>query len=187
MNKVLLISEQQIKDKSVLEQNIDPKIVSRAIMEVQDLQLFNVLGKDLYATVMDAVYNAATDDTYVMDTGLKELLSDYIQPYLVYEVLCDFIMTNNYKLTNKGTLKYNDQNATSLSNQELDYARSFYTNKLAGYKSRLVKYLRDNKFIDILQQEDETGPAIGWFLEKTNYDPRWVINWQYYGYPLFLN
>lgn len=184
MNKVLLITEQQLKDKSMLEQNIDPKIVSRTIMEAQDLQLFNVLGKDLYATVMDAVYNAATNDTYVMDTTIKELLSDYIQPYLVYEVLSDFIMVNNYKLTNKGTLKLNDQNAAALSNQELDYARSFYTNKLAGYKNRLVHYLREKQLISILQDENETGSAIGWYLEKTNFDPRWYQNWQYYGYPV---
>jgi len=181
MQNILLISEKQVIEKSGLEINVDPKIISRAIVEVQDLQLKDVLGKTLFETVMTAAYSAATDNTYTMDSGTAELISDYIKPYLVYETVVDFISTNQYKLSNKGLLKINDANATPVSSTELEYSKNFYMNKLAGYKSRLIKYLRENKLIDALQPEDEEGPAVGWFIEKSNYDERWLADLRRYG------
>src|SRR4051794_31914134 len=137
MKKVLLISEQQIKAQSIIEANVDSKILNKVIVNVQEIQLKGILGADLYNTVLDAVSAfVATGTTIPTDTAT--LLNDYIQPFLVHAVVADFIVVNNFKLTNKGFLKMRDDVAESVSADDLEYAKNYYDNYKAEYKKNLV-------------------------------------------------
>lgn len=169
-NNVLLISEKQIKEKSILEINIDSKILNRTIIDVQELQLKSILGTDLYNSVIDSVASAA-NTSYVIPDNIKELLKDYITPFLIYAVIVDIIISNNYKLTNKGVLKLNDNNASNLTSDELEYQKNYADNKANAYKQRLIQYLSDNNYIDNSSNTDTdvSFDTIGWAIPTSSY------------------
>lgn len=166
--KVLLIDEKSIKAKSVLEENIDSKILARVILDVQNIQLKSILGKKLFDDVIEAVYQVSTDDSYTMSSQLKELLDDYITPFLVYAVLVDFLTTNNFKITNKGVLKLNDSNATNLSNDDLNYTANYHRNKMTSYKDALLEYLKEKELLVMGTDIQIASSSIGWYLEGSN-------------------
>ena len=113
----------------------------------------------LYDEVLDDVYNnSGSTETY------KTLLDDYIQPYLINAVLADFIVTNQYKMTNKGLLRLNDNSATSVTSEELEYFKNHFDDIATQHKSNLVQYLMDNNLLQCKTSTNETSGSIGWFL-----------------------
>lgn len=164
MNKVLLISEKQIKAQTIIEQNVDAKILSKVILNAQETKLRSILGADLYDSVLKMVADKVTSGTTI-EQPYATLIDTYIQPYLVNATLVDFLVVNNYKITNKGVLKMRDDVAESLNAQELDYARNYYENYAVSYKHMLIEYLKESGLIQHKTDTDITSPSTGWYLE----------------------
>jgi len=163
MQKILLISESTVKDLSLIQLNVDGKVLAKTILEVQFIHLRPILGNDLYQKVLDDVSSKAADGSYVM--VYKTLLEDYIQPYLAHATLQDWIINSTYKMTNKGILKYSDSQATALGSDEIEYAKNYHDNKVASYKKALICYLEENKLVESCNTDtDITSEATGWYL-----------------------
>lgn len=165
--KVILISEQDLKDNSNIELNNDTKILSLSILDTQKLYLKPILGNSLFEEVIDSVYQSATNDGFVISNKIKNLL-EVIRPYLIHAVIVDYLITNNYKLTNKGVLKLNDTSASNVSPSELEYAKNYYDSKMTAYKAALIGYLKDNNLTTRKADKDITTDVIGWYLPGLN-------------------
>lgn len=168
MKKILFISEQTIKENSVIETNVDSKIISNTILEVQDLELKPVLGKDLYTAIANEVLSASTISGYTISETNLELLEDYIKPFLIYGTLSYGFIPLHYKVTNKGVNRKNDERATTVEFKELEAVKDNYDTKFSTYKQRLVKHLE----IDLKECTDTTidssGATSGWYLPDNN-------------------
>lgn len=163
--KVLLISEKQIKDQSIIEQNVDSKVLVKTIQMVQEIQLKAVLGSSLYDSILDAVQEFAVNATPLTDLQLT-MLNDYIQPFIIHATLVDFIIVNNFKITNKGTLKMKDDVADNVSAEDLQNAKNFYEQYKSEYKKSLVEFLKDNNLVESYSVDtDTTSAATGWYLD----------------------
>ncbi len=168
MNRVLLVSESEIKNQSVLEQNIDSKVLSKIIANVQEIQLRPILGDTLYESVLNDVYELSVNNTALPQATVL-LLEPYIVPYLTYATLTEFLVINNYKVGNKGVLRLNDNAGSSLAQPEVEYVKNYFDQYTSMYKRRLIDYLGDNSLItsdDSPIDADTTSSAIGWYLEK---------------------
>jgi len=163
MTNTLLVSEKHIKNYSIIEHNVDGKVLKPVLINVQETQLKAILGKELYQDVIDAVNTSQNDSIPIADT-VKEMLDDYIVPFLVFAALADFIVINNYKLSNKGLMKLNDNGATTATAQELEYVKNYYDNYLSTYKNNLIQYLKDRNLSIRGTDKDITSPSIGWYL-----------------------
>lgn len=164
MNKVLLVEPKEVISYSVLEQNVNPKVLRAVIDNVQNIQLKNVLGSILFNQVIEAVYQNVTNNVSI-DSATEHLITNYIKPYLIYATLCDFLIANHYKITNKGVLRLTDRNGQTLSSVEIESVKDFYENQSVVYKNTLIKFLKDNDLIDCDNDTDVTSQAIGWFLD----------------------
>lgn len=163
--KVLFISEKQIKEQSSVELNADPKALSKVILEVQETTLKQVIGTVLYSQLTEEISTAYTEQTD-LSPAPKTLLNDYVIPYMIYAVLVDFIVVNNYKITNKGVMKMNDTNAGNLSASELETAKNYYMGRASSRKKALVDYLYENKILAKDADTNVTSSGIGWNIHK---------------------
>jgi hypothetical protein len=160
--KILLISESQIKAQSNVENGVDGKVLSKVILNVQETHLKGIIGNQLYSDLLDAVELQIISGTTLSDT-YSTLLNDYIHPYLINAVLADFVVLNNFKITNKGVLKMSDNSANNVSPDELEYAKNYFDNYSQSFKNSLIKYLADNSLVECTKA-NETSGSIGWFL-----------------------
>ena len=165
--KVILISENDLKENSNIEWNNDNKSLSFSILDVQNLYLKPILGEKLYSEVVSAVYLSATDISYVMENRIADLLGQ-IKSYLIHAVIVDYLFVNNYKSTNKGVLKMHDSSAQDINSQELEYAKNYYEGKMTAYKNSLINYLKNNELASIKSDKDITTDVIGWYLPGLN-------------------
>ena len=86
------ISIEVIKDQSVINENVDSKLLQPTLIMVQDIYLKQVIGKDLYAELITQV-NA--ESVSALNTTL---LTDYIQPYLWVEHYLNYLPLTLYSL-----------------------------------------------------------------------------------------
>lgn len=167
MRKLILIDETYVKSNSLIEINVDTKVLSRTIINVQENELKDVLGVTLYNSIVESVYNKEVSNIPISNT-YTELLYDYIYPYLLHQTIANYIINNHYKLTNKGLLRLTDRNSDNIGNTELEYFKDYYDNYSASYKKNLIDYLRTNKLTNEndLIDTDVTSNSIGWYLEN---------------------
>ena len=138
MAKAYLISISYIKDNSIVNENIDPKLLNYAILESQDISLQEIIGTDLYEQIKDQVINnnLTADNT--------NLLDNYITPYLLNKVVANSIIPLQYKMTQKGMVQEVSQDAQVPNFSEVGHLRKLYETKSQDYGERLRRFLLQN-------------------------------------------
>ena len=166
MRKLILFDEDYVKKNSLIELNVDAKVLSRTIINVQENDLKDVLGITLYQSIIESVYNNVNSGIPISE-AYDILLKEYISPYLLHQTIANYIINNHYKLTNKGLVRLSDRNAVNINDSELEYFKDYYDNYSASYKKNLVDYLKENKLTAINDEIDTnvTSASIGWFLD----------------------
>jgi len=136
---ILFITEAHIKEVSIIDENIDAKLIMNAIREAQDINIHPILGTGLYNELKTQV-NAGTV------TALNvTLLDDYIKWALIYWTLYQGVDIFTYKIRNKGIYKQSSENSTSLDLEETRRLMDAFRNKAEWYSERITKYLLENQ------------------------------------------
>jgi len=164
MKKVLLITAGDVIGGSVIEDNVDVKLLSKAIGITQETDLKPILGAQLYNDVIDAVYNLSVSGSAMSDVYAS--LIDAAKPYLINKTVAEFIVINQYKFSNKGLMKLNDNSATSISDGDLKTVKELYDNKANYFKIQLIDFLKANGLINSQSETQVTSDASGWYFGK---------------------
>lgn len=137
----LLISQQYLKDKSIIQDNTDFKLLTSVILWVQELKLKRLLGTNLYNLIL----TQSTPPTSLTAANTT-LLNSYILNYLLFYVQSESIMTLKYRLTNIGVVSRDasNQGFTGISSTESQNLMDFYKNKAEEYGQEMVDYIKAN-------------------------------------------
>lgn len=138
MNNILLISEQTIKENSLVSNNVDGKYIQNAIRTAQDISLQPIIGQKLFERLCEGI---AENNLTELET---ELISTYIHPVLLNAVMSDLVLQLSYKFRNLGAVQTTDTNVIIPSLNDLQYIREDYKMKAAFYMNRLSDFLEAN-------------------------------------------
>ena len=140
MKNILLIGEDYIKTNSGLNDNVWGSYLTPAIREAQDIKLQQILGSELYLSLLEKVEDGSIKNEVFKP--YKGLLDDYIQMYLMYQTISDLVPILGVKLTNLGVVVSNDEHVTNLSQAERDSVQSYYGKRAEFYGKRLQEFLK---------------------------------------------
>lgn len=143
MTKVLLISEDFIKTNSNLNDNVWGEYLLPAIREAQDMGLQEIIGSCLYEHLLTLVENEEIGDNE--NAAYKQLLDEYIQQYLMYQVLTDLVPIIGTKQANLGTIISNDEHVVGLTESERNRVKNYYQIRADFYSKRMQEYLLNNR------------------------------------------
>ena len=139
---IYLISEQAIKDNTILNENVDPRLIAPAILEAQDIHIQTIIGSNLYNTVKGMIPSGVISLT--ANVNYKTLLDSYIQPALKYYVLSELVFPMTVKMLNKSVATRTGENSQPVSMDDMAKVTEVYKNKAEWYAQRMVNYLKDN-------------------------------------------
>lgn len=139
MTNILFISEDYVKSNSNLNDNMFGKNLLPAMREAQDVYLQQIIGCNLYNTLIELIDNEEIGDSG--NTLYKDLLDNQIRPYLLYQTLVQLIPVINAKLVNFGTTQSNDEHLVNLSQGDVVVLTGHYQNMADFYCRRLQEYL----------------------------------------------
>ena len=142
MTKVLLISEDVVRSYSEISDNVFGKSLLPAIRTSQDVYLEEYLGSCLYKKLLSIV----GDGTIVSseNEAYKELLDEYIQPFLIERVVADLIPVVGSKIANLGVYKSSDQYTENVSSAEVERLQNLHISKANHYAKRMQNFLKGN-------------------------------------------
>ena len=92
--RTLFISEQVLKENSLIDNNNDAKILLPIIKKAQDLFLQPLLSTKLYVDLQDKI----TDNELSQDE--KDLIETYIHPALIHKVQSDLYFDSTFRQKN---------------------------------------------------------------------------------------
>jgi hypothetical protein len=136
---VLLISETYLKDATVINDNVEVKVLRSNIRLAQDLYIHPMLGTALYDQICDQVQNST------LTVANETLLDDYIKPSLKYFVLYESGRDVTYKFMNKGLLSKNSENSNAVDPSTLKQIREEYKDKGEWYRQRMIDFILENE------------------------------------------
>lgn len=157
LKRTLFIGETVLKDNSVLQNNIDAKLLKPSIQWAQDAVVQNLLGTRLYRELQRQIYEADIEEDY------KDLLDNYIEPLMIYAVLGEVPDQLLIKMMNLTVGTTTEEQISSSSIRATSYLKEQYKNKMKFYAKRLNDYLHWNtdKFPEYLQHLEDEIPASG--------------------------
>lgn len=184
MANVLLTSPDFVRLNSNISDNVNSKVLTTAIREVQDDELQEILGtlllEKLQTLVENNTINQAGNEIY------KSTL-DKAQLFITYKVIAEVIMKVNYKIDNAGLIQTRDENMDYAAMDDTLTIKSHYDQKADHYA-----YLLQNFLMEHINEIPELTKWQAWKIRSTLYSaaspsvflggPRgrgWFKSWPY--------
>ena len=78
MTDTLIISEAKLRQFTDINDNLDSRFITSAVIESQDIHIQRIIGTLLYNKIMSDIDSSSLSGNY------KSLVDDYVQPALLY-------------------------------------------------------------------------------------------------------
>lgn len=144
----LLASSNELKKASLITGNVDEAYLNSTIVTVQEIYLTSLIGTALYYKLQLLVYNKVMKlEPSIEDEAnakYKELLEEYVKPYIKYKAACDIIYPISFKLRNAGVVRSSDTNVSPADMSDIKYLEKQYSTYAEEYADRMSKYLCGN-------------------------------------------
>jgi hypothetical protein len=127
-----------LKQSTVINDNVDDKLISQAILDVQRMHIEELLGTALYSQIMTQI--AANS----VSANNQTLLDNYVVPCMRQYVLAECAWMFQYKFWNKGILTSSSDNSQTVDFSTIKFIMDQYRNKAEKLAEICTKYLRDN-------------------------------------------
>ena len=164
MRATLLTTEQSIYKFTNLSGNLDVDKLTPFIKTAQDTNIEPVLGTKLYLKLLDEV------DAGTLAGDYLTLVTDYVQPCLIWFAMSEMYLFHGYEVANAGVLRNIPQDKQLPELSELNTLVQRARDKADLYRERLIDYLcyYPNLFPEYTQnQEDGKYPS----TDNINYYP----------------
>lgn len=148
--KVYLISEDTLKNETVLNDNVGSEFIIPAIETSQDIYLQEAIGTMLLDKLCSDVANNTIDDPY------KTLLDDYITPFLKFKVLAEVVIPISFKYRNAGIVQSTGDHYQNSTMRDATMVQNHYEQRANFYHQRLTQYLctNSNQFPEYKNRRD---------------------------------
>jgi hypothetical protein len=151
---VLFISEQTMKAKTTISDNLDSKVLNMTITMVQEEKILPYLGTALYNRLIAGI--TANNLT----TNEQNLLNNYITNVMQWFVLAELPMTVGIKFYNRNILRKQGDQEESLDMSEMFDVMNYYKSKGEFQLTRLIQYLEQSSTTNIFPEY--LNPGTGW-------------------------
>lgn len=129
-----LISESLLKERSIINGNVDSKLINPMIDEVQEYYILPILGS--------ALYNELGAQVPTLTVLNKKLVDEYILPCMVKYIQYEACVYLGYKMTNANVSQKNTDESSPISLADTFAIRADFKNKAEFYAEKITNYLK---------------------------------------------
>lgn len=131
---ILLITPEQIFERTQLDNNIDVSKLKPYIEDMQYKYLNTLLGDTLSRKIQDDFNNSTLANSYL------EVYNIFVN-ILIYATASEYILFGQYQVTNGGIFKFNSDRGEVVASNEVEAFAKRYRTKAEIYISELERYL----------------------------------------------
>jgi hypothetical protein len=134
----IIITENYLKQNSIVQDNTDMKLITPTIVLVQDIYIHPILGTDLYNSIQSQI-NAGS-----VSTANQTLLDSYVLPTMIWYLLHECTPVFKYRYMNKGIMVKNSENSAAADLSEIKFLMDKWKNNAEVYAQRTTNFLKAN-------------------------------------------
>lgn len=139
MDEYLFVSEQFLKDNSVIDNNVDYDKITSAIIHTQDIHLQKVLGSPLFEDLCAKGLGSPS-----FNANETALIKKYIQKTVLWYLLMELPIEFKFKWMNKGIMVKSSDNSQAADTSDIKWIINHCQTKAEDYAELLTKYLECN-------------------------------------------
>jgi radical SAM superfamily enzyme YgiQ (UPF0313 family) len=166
---VLFISENYVKNNSLIDENVDVRLILPSIRDSQELRIHPILGTPLYEDLKTKISGGTltADDITLLD--------NYIAPSMLQWTMYECSASMLFKYRNKSVGTKSSENSQPIDFQDLQFLRDEWKNKAEERDKRLINYLceNDNLYPKYKEDSDDLYP------KKTAYQTSFYLGGDY--------
>lgn len=161
----VFIDEDALKGASIINENVDMKMLTPTIKLIQDKYLLRLLGTGELVDLQNKIAGVYDDCTSGNTLNANDifLLDNYISPLMIWGVLKEAPYELTYKFMNKGVSKMSSETSQTVSLEEIKTLVDRASNNFDWYAQQIIYYLNANTslFPQYLQVKtmDDVAPA----------------------------
>lgn len=140
---VLLTSSDYVKSHTALNDNTYDKMILPALERAQDIDLKEMLGDCMVASLAGKVSDETISDP--SNTIYKQLLDDYVQPFLAYTCVSNVVLELGQLMGNGGIDTVTDEHRQSLSMEERATLQDYWKHHADSYARKLQEFCKKNR------------------------------------------
>lgn len=118
-----IVSANYIKKTTVVNDNVDDKLIEGAINDVQLMYIRPLLGTRLYDQILSQIGSST------VSANNATLINTYLAPAMKYYVLAECAHIFNYQFWNKGIMSSSSDNAQPVDFATMKFVMDEYRNK----------------------------------------------------------
>ena len=131
---VLFISETYVKNNTIIDENVDMRLILPSILDAQELRIHPICGTPLYED-LKAKITAGT-----LNADEVTLLDDFIAPCMAQWTLYECSVSMLFKYRNKTIGTKSSENSQPIDYQEFQFLRDDWKNKAEERDKRLINF-----------------------------------------------
>lgn len=134
----LIITENYLKQNSIVNENCDMKTITPTLILVQDKYIEPLLGTKLFNEILAQInsQNVSADN--------QTLLNNHVLKVMIWYTLCEMTPVLKYRYMNKGVLSKNSENSSAADLQEVQFLMDKWRIHAEEYAERCTKFLVQN-------------------------------------------
>lgn len=177
LQQILFISEQFLKDRLPINDNVDEFTLTSSIRKAQDIEIAHIIGSKLINKISQQIEDDNLQQPY------KDLLEQYIVPCLTEYALYRALPFMHYSLSRKGVGTFSDEFTQPVEDNQVEKLRYIFKNDGDYYAERLRTHLIDNQTLYPEYTAETEGSEVspdksanystGLYIEKANYRGRY--------------
>ena len=178
---VLFISEQYVKNTTLIDENVDMRLILPSIKDCQELRIHPILGTPMYEDIK-AKITAGT-----LNADEVNLLDNYVAKSMAKWVMYECSASMLFKYRNKSVATKSSENSQPISYQDLQFLRDEWKNKAEEREARLINFLcdNDNLFPKYKEHSDDLNPRktayqTSYYLGSGSANFCWKGDYNYY-------
>lgn len=139
MDIQLLSNLNRVKALTIIDSNINDKLLLVAISEAQEVDLLHILGTSLLnkLKIVANTYNDSNTDDYT-------ILIDKLQYFIAYATQVRLLESTFIKVSNMGVVQLQDTNVQSITIEDLFKVRRMFIGKRDEQAKLLQQFLTEN-------------------------------------------
>ena len=136
MTDVFIISEENLRQFTDINNNVDSKLLKNAVREAQDIEIQRILGTKLYEAILDKI------KTNTLTGDYQYLVLNFVQNALLYLAYYYSLEDIYIRPRNNGLLSpTGGENSEKVDGTWYNRKRESVKNKSQFYQERLTNYL----------------------------------------------
>lgn len=137
--KTLFLSEDNLKEYSLIRNDVDMSVLTPSIRVCQDVYLYKLLGSSLYVDLQNKIMTGTLNQDELL------LIQGYIVPTLAWAVMKVAPVFISMKYTNRGVQEMTGPNSQPATTSDLQMLGDMANNNYELYAERMVKFLVANQ------------------------------------------